>query len=45
MLSFSALSKEAGLIFSLIGISFFLLQKNWRDLWKPAAITAFVGAV
>ncbi len=45
MLSFSVLSKEAGLIFPLIGISFFLLQKNWRDLWKPAAITAFVGAV
>src|SRR5207249_471246 len=41
----SAFSKEAGLIFSLIGISLFVLQKNLRDLWKVAAIMAFVGAI
>ncbi len=41
----SILSKEAGLIFPVIAIGFFLLQKDWRDLWKTAAITAFVGAI
>ena len=41
----SAFSKEAGLIFPLIGISLFVLQKNLRDLWKVAAIAAFVGAI
>jgi len=41
----SAFSKEAGLIFPLIGISLFVLQKNLRDLWRVAAIAAFVGAI
>jgi tetratricopeptide (TPR) repeat protein len=41
----SALSKEAGLIFSLLGLLIFLLRKNWGHLWKTAATTAFVGAI
>ncbi|HST29677.1 MAG TPA: tetratricopeptide repeat protein [Chthoniobacterales bacterium] len=40
----SALSKEAGLIFPVIGVVLFLLRKDWRDLWKPGAITALVCA-
>jgi tetratricopeptide (TPR) repeat protein len=40
----SAFSKEAGLIFLVIGLLIFLLTKNWGDLWKTAATTAFVGA-
>ena len=42
---FSAFSKESGLIFPLIGIVFFLLKRDWRDLWKLAATAAFVGAI
>jgi protein O-mannosyl-transferase len=41
----SAFSKESGLIFPLIGIVFFLLKRDWRDLWKSAATAAFVGAI
>src|SRR5947209_1180381 len=41
----SAFSKEAGLIFPFLGIIVFILGKNWRDLWKIALVTAFVGAV
>jgi tetratricopeptide (TPR) repeat protein len=41
----SALSKEAGLIFPVIGLLIFLLRKNWRDLWRTTAATAFVGAI
>jgi len=41
----SALSKEAGLIFPLVGISLFVLQKNRSELWKTAAVVAFVGAI
>ena len=40
----SALSKEAGLLFPLIGMAFFLLRKNWTDVWKTAAVTALVAA-
>jgi tetratricopeptide (TPR) repeat protein len=40
----SALSKESGLIFPLIGLTFFLWRKNWADLWKMIAVTAFVAA-
>ena len=40
----STLSKESGLIFPLIGVLFFLLQKNWADVWKTLAVTAFIGA-
>jgi tetratricopeptide (TPR) repeat protein len=40
----SALSKESGLIFPIIGLTFFLGKKNWADLWKMIAITAFVAA-
>src|SRR3984893_2292477 len=38
----SAFSKESGLIFSLLGIVFFLFEKNWSNLWKTLAATAFV---
>ena len=41
----SALSKESGLIFPLIGLTFFLVRKNWADLWKTVAVVAFVGAI
>jgi tetratricopeptide (TPR) repeat protein len=41
----SAFSKEAGLIFLVIGLLIFLLTKNWGDSWKTAATTAFVGAI
>jgi len=40
----SALSKESGLTFPLIGLTFFLWKKNWADLWKMAAVTALVAA-
>jgi protein O-mannosyl-transferase len=40
----SALSKESGLIFPIIGLTFFLWRKNWADLWKVIAVTAFVAA-
>jgi tetratricopeptide (TPR) repeat protein len=40
----SALSKEAGLLFPLIGMAFFLLRKNWTDVWKTAAVAALVAA-
>ena len=40
----SALSKESGLIFPLIGMVFFLLRKNRADLWKTVAVAAFVAA-
>src|SRR5437763_15538107 len=40
----SALSKETGLIFPLIVLTFFLWRKNWKDLWKMIAVTAFVAA-
>jgi len=41
----STLSKESGLIFPLISVLFFLLQKNWADVWKTLAVTAFIGAI
>src|SRR4029077_21172199 len=41
----SALSKEAGLIFPVIGILIFLLRKDWGDFWQTAAATAFVAAI
>ena len=40
----SALSKESGLIFPVIGLTFFLWRRNWADLWKLIAVTAFVAA-
>src|SRR5947208_10926790 len=40
----SALSKESGLIFPVIGVTFFLWKKNWADLWKMAAVTGLVAA-
>ena len=40
----SALSKESGLIFPIIGLTFFLWRKNWADLLKMIAVTAFVAA-
>jgi tetratricopeptide (TPR) repeat protein len=41
----SALSKESGLIFPVIGLAFFLWRKNWADLWKTVAVVAFVGTI
>ena len=41
----SALSKESGLIFAVIGLTFFLCGKNWADLWKTVAVVAFVGTI
>src|SRR5438270_214724 len=41
----SALSKESGLIFHVIGLAFFLWRKNWADLWKTVAVVAFVGTI
>jgi protein O-mannosyl-transferase len=40
----SALSKESGLLFALIGMALFLWRKNWADLWKTAAVAALVAA-
>ena len=44
-LLFSALSKESGLIFPALGITFFLFRKNWSLAWKSLAVSAFVCAV
>ncbi len=41
----SAFSKESGLIFSAIGLTFFLWKKNWADLWKTVAVVAFVSTI
>src|SRR5689334_19581645 len=41
----SAFSKETGLIFPIIGLSLFALHQNWKDLWKIAALAAFVSAI
>jgi len=41
----SAFSKEAGLIFPLIGIILCVLQGNLRELWRIALVTGFVGAI
>jgi tetratricopeptide (TPR) repeat protein len=41
----SALSKETGLIFPIIGIAFFVLKKDWIDMWKAVVVTAFVCAI
>lgn len=41
----SAFSKETGLIFPVIGLTLFAIHRNWKDLWKVGAITAFVGAI
>ncbi len=41
----SALSKESGLIFPMTALLFFALRKNWRDLFKTAAICLIVAAV
>jgi tetratricopeptide (TPR) repeat protein len=40
----SALSKESGLIFPVIGIVLFALRKNWRQLWIAVAICVLVSA-
>jgi protein O-mannosyl-transferase len=42
---FSALSKESGLIFLVLGIAFFALKRKWIDLWKAVAVAAFVCAI
>jgi tetratricopeptide (TPR) repeat protein len=41
----SAFSKESGLIFSAIGLIFFLWKKNWADLWKTVAVVEFVSTI
>src|SRR5205085_1864554 len=45
VLLLSALSKESGLIFLLIGLLLFVLGKNWRGLWRMVIICAFVSAI
>src|SRR5438477_10901756 len=39
---FSALSKESGLIFPVIGLVFFLWKQSWGNLWKTVAVAAVV---
>src|SRR6202162_5203953 len=41
----SALSKESGLIFPVIALTFLLWRRNWSDLWKTVAVVAFVGTI
>jgi len=41
----SALSKETGLIFLLVGIAFFAFKKSWIDMWKVIAVSAFVCVI
>jgi len=41
----SALSKESGLIFPLLGIVLVIAQKGWVDLWKIIGVTVLVGSV
>ncbi len=41
----SALSKETGLIFPLLGIAFLALRKNWIDMFKAVGVAVFVGVV
>jgi protein O-mannosyl-transferase len=41
----SALSKESGLIFPLLGLSLFLVEKNWSHLWKTAIVGTFVATI
>jgi tetratricopeptide (TPR) repeat protein len=41
----SAFSKESGLIFPVIGVTFFLWRKNLTDLWKSVAVVAFVSTI
>ena len=41
----SCLSKESGFVFLIIGLVFFLMRKNWPDVWRMIGATAFVCAV
>lgn len=41
----SALSKEAGLIFPVIGIILYMIRNDRRNLWKPAAVLALVCTI
>src|SRR5205085_7361242 len=41
----SALSKESGLIFCVLGLAIFAWEKKWRDLLKVAVAVAFVGTI
>jgi protein O-mannosyl-transferase len=41
----SVLSKESGLVFPVIAILFFALRRTWIDVWKWAAVAAFVCAI
>jgi protein O-mannosyl-transferase len=41
----SALSKESGLIFPVLGLTLFLVEKNWASLWKTAIVTIFVATI
>ena len=41
----SAFSKETGLVFPTIAIVFFALRKNWIEVWKTLAVTAFICAI
>ena len=44
LLLLSAFSKEAGLIFPVIGLTLFALQNVRAGLWKPAAVLALICA-
>ena len=41
----SALSKESGFIFPMLGLVLFVWNKNWVDLWKTAAVVIFVATI
>jgi tetratricopeptide (TPR) repeat protein len=40
----AGLSREIGLIFPALAIVFFILHKNWIDMWKAAGVAAFLCA-
>jgi len=41
----SAFSRESGLIFPILGVILFLWRRNWREMWKTIAVSAFVATI
>ena len=41
----SCLSKEYGFVFLLLGVGFFLVRRNWPDIWRIVGVAAFVCAI
>jgi tetratricopeptide (TPR) repeat protein len=41
----SALSRESGLIFPVLGLAFFIYRNNWTHLLKTLGVVAFVGVI